>query len=406
MSLKSFNHFETLCTKPIKEVRNTANHQLGINPSSAFRFDNTADSIKAFLSQPGSHVYSRYGNPTVDPVGQRIADLEVSGSKTKAYGVLTSSGMAAIHICLQSLLLPGDTVITQEILYGGTSELLNKVFVPQKIKVLNLNFSNLISLEKKFLKLKGNKVIYLETPVNPNLACVDIKAVSKIAKKFKVLVIVDNTFCTAYIQKPLLLGADIVLHSTTKFLHGHGVSMGGAIVTKDKLLMHDKIWPFLKLIGSTSNAFDAWLIHLGLKTLHIRMQRHCDNAMALANYLNQHENVQKVNYPGLDNHKDHNIAKNQMNGFGALLSFEVKGSIQNAKRVMDGLSLAAIAPSLGETDTMVLHPASSSHLRVDKKLREQHGISDTLIRVSVGIENIEDIINDFNIALDFKIRAK
>ena len=182
--------------------------------------------------------------------------------------------------------------------------------------------------------------------------------------------------------------------------------MGGAIVTKDKLLMHDKIWSFLKLIGSTSNAFDAWLIHLGLKTLHIRMQRHCDNAMALANYLNQHENVQKVNYPGLDNHKDHNIAKNQMNGFGALLSFEVKGSIQNAKRVMDGLSLAAIAPSLGETDTMVLHPASSSHLRVDKKLREQHGISDTLIRVSVGIENIEDIINDFNIALDFKIRAK
>ena len=337
MSLKSFNHFETLCTKPIKEVRNTANHQLGINPSSAFRFDNTADSIKAFLSQPGSHVYSRYGNPTVDPVGQRIADLEVSGSKTKAYGVLTSSGMAAI-------------------LYGGTSELLNKVFVPQKIKVLNLNFSNLISLEKNLLKLKGNKVIYLETPVNPNLACVDIKAVSKIAKKFKVLVIVDNTFCTAYIQKPLLLG--------------------------------------------------AWLIHLGLKTLHIRMQRHCDNAMALANYLNQHENVQKVNYPGLDNHKDHNIAKNQMNGFGALLSFEVKGSIQNAKRVMDGLSLAAIAPSLGETDTMVLHPASSSHLRVDKKLREQHGISDTLIRVSVGIENIEDIINDFNIALDFKIRAK
>ena len=150
MSLKSFNHFETLCTKPIKEVRNTANHQLGINPSSAFRFGNTADSIKAFLSQPGSHVYSRYGNPTVDPVGQRIADLEVSGSKTKAYGVLTSSGMAAIHICLQSLLLPGDTVITQEILYGGTSELLNKVFVPQKIKVLNLNFS-IVPISSSFI---------------------------------------------------------------------------------------------------------------------------------------------------------------------------------------------------------------------------------------------------------------
>ena len=401
MIRKSNKHFDSLCTAPIVDRRTTAAHQLSISPSSAYRFGNTEDSIKAFLDQPGSHVYSRYGNPTVDPVGQRIADLEVAGSNIKGFGVLTSSGMAAIHICLQSLLKSKDTIITQSILYGGTSELFAKVFSAQNIKCVGLDLGSPQKLETALKKIGGNKIIYLETPVNPNLDCVPIQQICDIAKKYKVLVIVDNTFSTPYNQQPLLLGADIVVHSTTKFLHGHGVSTGGAIVCRDKEIMHKQIWPFLKLIGSTSNAFDAWLLHLGMKTLHLRMKKHNDNAMDLALFLASHKKVVKVNYPGLKTHKDHELANVQMSGYGALLSFEVKGKLKSAIQVMNRLKIASIAPSLGETDTMVLHPASSSHLRIEKSVREKYGITDTLIRVSVGIEHSQDIINDFEQALEF-----
>lgn len=395
MPRKSVKHFESLCVQPIRENKTTMPHQLGIQPSSAFYFDSTQKSIEAFLNQPGSHVYSRYGNPTVDPVAQRIADLEVLGSKLKAYGVLTSTGMSAIHITIQALLKPGDTIISQSILYGGTTELFNKIFIPMGYKQMLLDLRDMNKLEIALKKIKKRSLIYIETPVNPNLTCVPIKAICDLAKKYNTLVIVDNTFATPINQQALLLGADVIVHSTTKFIHGHGSSMGGAIVTKNKELMHQYIWPALKLVGSTSNSFDAWLIHLGIKTLALRMQRHNENALQLAQFLASKAKVKTVNYPGLLEHPDHPIAVSQMTGFGALLSFELKGKLKDTIQYMDRLRIASNAPSLGETDTMVLHPASSSHLRVEKSVREKYGITDSLIRVSVGLENIEELKSDF-----------
>jgi len=241
-------------------------------------------------------------------------------------------------------------------------------------------------------------MIYLETPANPTMACIDIPWLATLAKSKNVLTAIDNTFCTPLIQQPLAMGIDFVVHSTTKYINGHGNSIAGVIIGHREKYKKN-IWTTLKLAGTNCNPWDAWLINNGIKTLALRMERHCSNAQALAEFLNVHPNVSHVNYNGLPSHADHELAKSQMKGFGGMLSFEVKAGMEAAIQFMNNLKFCSLAPTLGDVDTLILHPATSSHLNVDRALREANGISDGLVRVSVGIEDIDDIIYDLEQAL-------
>jgi methionine-gamma-lyase len=245
--------------------------------------------------------------------------------------------------------------------------------------------------------LKGDesiRLIYLETPANPTLACIDIATLVSIAKKHKRWTAIDNTFATPYLQKPLLHGVDFVIHSTTKYLNGHGNSIAGVIIGQDGDLFRSHIWNTMKLTGANCSPFEAWLVYQGMKTLALRMDKHCSNAMLIAHTLENHPEVSVVNYPGLASHPQHEVAKKQMKAFGGMLSFELKQGYEKALSTMNNLKFCSLAPTLGDVDTLILHPASSSHLRVAPALRKQAGISDGLIRVSVGIEDPQDILDD------------
>ena len=241
-------------------------------------------------------------------------------------------------------------------------------------------------------------MIYVETPANPSLRCIDLAATAKMANKYNCMTVVDNTFCTPYIQRPLALGIDVVIHSTTKSLNGHGNSIGGAVITDVKHKY--QLWQSYKLIGLNPSPFEAWLLHNGMKTLTLRVSKACDNAMVIAKYLENHDKVGQVNYPGLPNHASHKVASSQMTKFGSMLSFELKGGFDAGKSLMDNVNLITLAPTLGDLDTLMLHPASSSHLNIDKKMRESVGITDGLVRMSVGIEESDDLIKDLSAALD------
>ncbi len=257
---------------------------------------------------------------------------------------------------------------------------------------------NLDEFEDHLKKDPTISMCYFETPANPTMACVDIAALNSVCKKYNILTVADNTFCTPYLQQPLLMGTDIVIHSTTKYLNGHGNSIAGIILGTNEE-HQQRIWTTLKLVGSTCNAWDAWLIDQGLKTLALRMEKHSSNSISLAKYLEAHKKIKRVNHNGLNSHPDHNIANKQMKNFGGMMSFEIDGSLEDGMKFMNNLKFCTLAPTLGDVDTLILHPASSSHLNVDKALREGNGITDGLIRISVGIENFEDIKSDIEQAL-------
>ena len=389
---------QSLCVKEYKDSKQIHPHQLPIYATSSFTFDNIEESVGIFKGDKDGYVYSRYGNPTVDVVAQKIADLEAYGTGLNAYGFLTSSGMSAISVLMMALLKSGDTILTQEDLYGGTTELFLKVLTNLGIKIQFCNFDDLASVEHHLQTNRDIKMVYFETPSNPVLRCIDLYAIAKLARKYGVWTCVDNTFCTPVIQQPLGQGIDFVIHSTTKYLNGHGNSVAGIIVTHHEKL-RNQIGMNLKLIGSTCNPWDAWLINNGLKTLYLRMKQHSENAGKLAAFLSGHQKVKKVNYNGLKDNAYHEIASKQMKYFGGVLSFEIDGNAQKAFEVINKFEHCTIAPTLGDVDTLILHPASSSHLRIDRAVREANGITDGLIRVSVGIEAIEDIIQDFENAL-------
>lgn len=389
---------ESLCVKQYKDSKTTQPHQLPIYATSSFAFDNVEDSIDIFEGKKTGHVYSRYGNPTIDTVGQKIADLETWGTGLEGYGYMTSSGMSAITTIMASVLKSGNTILTQRDLYGGTMELFLSFFNNMGINTIFEDLNDTDAIEHILQSNWSVKAIYFETPSNPTLKCIDIAAIAKVAKKYGVWTIVDNTFCTPVLQRPLSLGVDFVIHSTTKYLNGHGNSIAGAIVGYKKDIQK-KIWTTLKLTGATCNPWDAWLVNNGLKTLPLRMERHSENAMALATFLKNHPKVKKVNYNGLTSDPYHKLASKQMKYYGGMLSFEIDAPKETVLKTINHLELCTIAPTLGDIDTLILHPATSSHLNVDKRTREEAGITDQLVRVSVGIENIEDIIADFERAL-------
>ena len=386
------------CVKGGKRNESTKAHQLPLYLSSSFVMEDSQEAVDIFTGQKKGHVYSRYGNPTIDTVANKIAYLEGYDLKGETYGFLTSSGMSAITTLMMSTLQFGDAVLTQGNLYGGSTELLKKILSRMGIDTIFTNLQDLDAVEN-IIKENGNiRLLYFETPANPTMACVDIEAINIVASRYDVPTAIDNTFCTPYLQRPLSMGTDYVIHSTTKYLNGHGNSIAGAIITANYEASR-KIWETLKLNGSTCNPFDAWLLSNGMKTLAIRMDKHSSNAQSIAEYLSQHDKVTHVNYNGLLDHPDHEIAKKQMSQFGGMLSFTVVGEQAEALATIDRLQYCTHAPTLGDVDTLVLHPATSSHLNVDHSIREKNGITDGMVRVSVGIEDVYDLIADFEQAL-------
>ena len=398
--MKKNLQFGSLCVHDFTKKINNHPHQLPIYATSSFAFEDLEQGIDIFSGKKEGHVYSRYGNPTIETVADKIANLETFGLDVKAKCFLFSSGMAAISSLLLASLKSGDSILTQNNLYGGTTYLLQDILKPLGVETIFTDFSKLENVERLLAKDDNIKMIYLESPANPTLACVDLEKVGGIAKRYKVRTVIDNTFLTPYLQQPFRFGIDFVIHSTTKFLNGHGNSVSGAVIGKDIDFMMEKVWKVMKLVGTNSNAFDAWMLNNGLKTLELRMDRHCQNANRLANYLNEHNKVIHVNHLSLKAHPDFELAKKQMRGAGGMLSFELEGGFTAAVKFMGRLQFCTLAPTLGDVDTLIVHPASMSHMDIPKVEREAVGISDGLIRVSVGIENVKDILKDIEQAID------
>lgn len=398
--MKDKIHFDSICAREVEDPRTTAPHVLPIYATSSFEFENIGQGIDIFTGKEKGHVYSRYGNPTVEAVAQKIAMLETYGLPIESQAYLFSSGMSAITALLLSTLKEGDKVLTQGNLYGGSTELLLKIFSRLGIQTQLLDLKNLDLVESTLKKDTSIKLLYFETPANPTHACVDIKSLADLAKKYGCKSAVDNTFATPYLQKPFEWGVDLIVHSTTKYLNGHGNSIAGALVGNDPDFMRTEVWKTMKLSGTNCNPWDAWLVHLGMKTLTLRMDRHSNNAMKVAKYLEMHPKVDSVNYCGLPSHPDHQLAKMQMSQFGGMLSFELRGGLQAGIRLMENIRFCTLAPTLGDVDTLILHPASMSHLNIPKEVRLENGITDGLIRVSVGIEHPQDIMDDLSQALD------
>ena len=379
-------------------------HITPIYATSTFTFDTAQQGMERFAGKDKTKIYSRWGNPTFAVAEETIAALEAfnifnaDGSPLKLKALLHSSGQAAMTTLFLSTLKTGDTILSHYSLYGGTYELLYKVLADNGINIVIADLRDLNKVEDA-IKQHKIKLIHIETPANPTIQCVDIEAVTKLAKQHNILVSVDNTFATPYLQQPFKYGVDFVFHSTTKFLNGHGTAIGGVLLGKDLEFMQKKVWKWHVLLGGNSNAFDAFLLINGLKTLELRMERHCSNAMQVATFLEQHAAIEKVNYTGLSSHPDHQTAMKQMTHPGAVMSYELKGGIAAGKKFIDQLQMCVRAISLGTVDTLVSHPASMSHMSVAKEERLKFGITDGLIRMSVGIENVADILNDLEQAL-------
>jgi cystathionine gamma-lyase len=332
--------------------------------------------------------YTRSLNPTRKALEEKLASLE-----NAKYGLAFSSGLAAESTILLSLLKPGDHIIAFDDLYGGTKRLLGIVFEKYGFEVSYVDATN-ASLVKKAIR-KNTKLVWIESPSNPLLKLCDIKSVALITREHGITLVVDNTFLSPYFQNPLDLGADIVVHSSTKYLGGHSDALGGSVMLSDPTL-HEKLKYHQNAVGAVLPPFDSYLTMRGIKTLQLRMQRHNQNAIEIANFLVQHPKIKRVIYPGLESHPQHQLAKEQASGFGGIISFELKGSVDDAKAFLERLTIFALAESLGGVESLIELPAVMTHASVPKEFRERIGITDTLIRVSVGIEDVKDLINDLN----------
>jgi methionine-gamma-lyase len=395
MDKKTKMRFSTICARENHNIGNGSPHILPLHASSAFSYNNIDASIEVFSGQKDGFVYSRYGNPTVESVQDKLAALETIDLDQDGFCVLTASGMAAISTLASSQLQSGDALLTTTELYGGTSEIFSKILSKSGVEIIYVDFKNESAITDAIDNNPNIKLLYFETPTNPTLSCADISMIVDKAKDKGISTAIDNTFATCYVQRPLSLGVDFVIYSTTKFLNGHGNSIAGAIIGLSEF-HKDNIWTHMKLLGTNCSPFEAWLVHNGLKTLPLRMEKHCHNALTLAQHLEKHPKVKRVNYPGLQSFADHKIAQKQMSQYGGMLSFEIDGDINAAKSFMDNTELCSITSTLGNTDTLLLHPATSSHLNIDPKIRLSNGITDGLIRVSVGIEDVDDLIDDFD----------
>ena len=335
--------------------------------------------------------YTRSANPTREILENNLATIE--GGR---FGTCFSSGMSAVDSVLK-LLKMGDHVVCSDDVYGGVSRHFNNILVNYGLTFTYVDSSNPKNVENAIRS--ETKLFWIETPTNPLLKITDLNAISKIAKKHQILFGVDSTFATPVFLRPFEFGADIVMHSTTKYISGHNQVIGGIIITNDEEI-HERMKFVQKTIGAIPSPFDCWLTLIGVKTLHLRMERHASNAQAVAEFLESHPQVEKITYPGLKSHPQYGVAKEQMDGFSGMISFELKGGIPAGTTVMNNVKLCSLAESLGAVETMITHPATMTHVDVPAKERHARGLSDGLVRISVGIEDPDDIIDDLKQALE------
>lgn len=360
--------------------------------TSTFVFDNAEQGAARFALEENGYIYGRLGNPTQAALEEKMATLE-GGEAALA----TASGMGAIATTLWTLCSQGDHIVASNTVYGCTHALLSHGMPKFGIEV---TFVDATKPEEIEAAIKSNtKVVYLETPANPTLAIMDIERASNIAHKHGAKLVVDNTFNSPYVQRPLSLGADVVVHSATKYLNGHGDVIAGVIIGPMDFVTEARLVGVKDITGSCISPFNAWLTLRGLKTLGVRMERHCSNAMKVAKYLEAHPAVIKVNYPGLESHPQYALAKKQMDLPGGMISFEIKGGVEAGRTVMNSVELCLLAVSLGDTETLIQHPASMTHSPIPREDRLKAGIADGLIRVSIGLEDAEDIIADLDQAI-------
>ena len=367
-------------------------HTTPIYQTSTFVFENTTQGAARFSGSEAGYTYTRLmpNTPTHAVLVEKISALE--GGET---GQTFSSGMAAINSVALSLLKTGDHLLASDVVYGGTYGLFSTILTRLGIQVSFVDSTDLDEVRRQFKK--NTRMVFLETPANPTMNVCDIAAISEMAKVRGAITIVDNTFATPMFQKPLQLGADVVLHSCTKYIGGHADLIGGVIIGTNEFIR--RMAPVINDTGPTMGPHEAWLCIRGLKTLHLRMEKHASNALRVAEFLESHEKISWVRYPGLPSHPQHNIAKKQMTGYSGMLSFGVCGGFQAGRNMMNNVRLCSLAVSLGAVDTLVQHPASMTHANIPKNIREKTGITDDLVRLSVGIEDSEDIIADLSQAL-------
>jgi methionine-gamma-lyase len=379
-----------------------------IYQSSIFRMPDVETGAKIFTKEVPGYVYSRLSNPNLDQVAEKLAVLEgldlLRAQPERPAGDLVgarifSSGMAAVTSAILARMRAGQTIIAQEALYSGTYQFLTSEAARLGIHVVFLNDPDPHRWEEAFAAHPDAPLAYAESPVNPSMQLVDLQAVARIAHAHGAWLMVDNTFATPYCQRPLTLGADVIVHSTTKYLNGHGLIIGGALVTTRLDWLKTELNDVHKIYGGTASPFDSWLLNNGLKTFELRMQRQCENALKVAQFLEGHPAVREVFYPGLESSPYHELALRQMMHFGGMVSFELKGGVKAGVSMMNGMRVCRLAVSLGHLDSLIEHPASMTHFQVDAETRRKTGISDGLVRFSVGIENIEDILEDLDQAM-------
>jgi O-succinylhomoserine sulfhydrylase len=363
-------------------------HAEAIFPTSSYVFSSAADAAARFSGESPGNIYSRFTNPTVRTFEKRLASLE--GAECC---VATASGMSAITATFIGLLKTGDHIVSSRSIFGTTTVLLNNFMAKLGIETSFVDLPDLDAWEKAITP--KTKILFLETPSNPLTELVDIAALAKIAHKHDCLLAVDNCFCTPALQQPIALGADIVIHSATKYIDGQGRCMGGA-VCGTKAVVGEGVFSFLRSAGPSMSPFNAWVFLKGLETLSVRMKAHSENALAIARWLEQQPAVARVYYPGLESHPQHELAKKQQSGFGGLLSFELKGGKAEGWKLIDATRIVSITANLGDTRSTITHPATTTHGRLTPEQRQDAGISDGLIRLAVGLENVEDIKKDLS----------
>ena len=369
-----------------------------IHQTATFIFDNAEQGGNRFALKEEGYIYTRLGNPTNTVLEEKLAILE-GGEACMSMG----SGIGAISSVMWTALKAGDHVVSAKTIYGCTYAYLNHGISRYGVEVTFVDASDPENIRKAMRE--NTKVVFLETPANPTLVITDIEAISKIAHENEgCIVIVDNTFSTPYIQRPIELGADVVVHSGTKFLNGHGDVIAGFAIGTKEFIDQVRLFGVKDMTGSCLSPFDAYLIIRGMKTLEIRMDRHCENAMKVAEFLESHPAVDKVHFPGLKSFPQYDLAKKQMSLPGAVIAFEIKGGVEEGITVMNSVEMCKLAVSLGDPETLVEHPASMTHSPYSPEERLEAGISDGLIRVAVGLENAQDIIDDLNQALNFIVK--
>jgi len=378
--------FDTLAVRAGQQRTAEQEHSEPIFPTSSYVFDNAAQAAARFKGEEAGNIYSRFTNPTVRTFEQRLAALEGGDSC-----VATSSGMAAILSTCMALLKSGDHIVSSHAIFGSTVVLFNKYITPFGVDVSYVPLTDLQAWREAIRP--ETRILFLETPSNPLTEVADIAALAALAHEHDCLLVVDNCFCTPALQQPLKLGADIVIHSATKYIDGQGRCVGGAVVG-NKELVGEGVYGFLRTAGPTMSPFNAWVFLKGLETLHLRMKAHSENALQLARFLEGQAAVSRVYYPGLESHPQHQLASQQQTGYGGVLAFEVKGGQKAAWKIIDNTQMLSITANLGDTKSTITHPATTTHGRLSEEERQDAGIQPGMIRIAVGLEDIEDIKAD------------